>query len=77
MWETETSEVDLRKRHSFFECFPYVCPEPVLVKWCIQCKNGAQMAFLYRDEVSHGTINVDGRAASDAKRRTCVHRKDA
>jgi hypothetical protein len=21
-----------RKRYSFFECFPYVCPEPVLAK---------------------------------------------
>ena len=20
---------------TLFECFPYVCPEPVLVKWCI------------------------------------------
>jgi hypothetical protein len=26
------TELDLRKTPLFFECFPYVCPEPVLVK---------------------------------------------
>eukprot|EP01046_Picozoa_sp_COSAG06_P079749 COSAG06_NODE_27141_length_599_cov_15.512000_1_plen_156_part_01 len=25
---------------SFFECFPYVCPEPVLVKWSFLFTNG-------------------------------------
>jgi hypothetical protein len=29
------------KRHSFLS-FPYVCSEPVLVKWCIFCINGAK-----------------------------------
>jgi hypothetical protein len=31
--EMALSMTPVRKRiHSFFECFPYVCPEPVLVK---------------------------------------------
>eukprot|EP01046_Picozoa_sp_COSAG06_P033138 COSAG06_NODE_3362_length_5453_cov_5.741688_9_plen_127_part_00 len=36
---TESVEIDTalenageKRSHSFFECFPYVCPEPVLVK---------------------------------------------
>jgi hypothetical protein len=29
-WDTWTGAS--RKTASFFECFPYVCPEPVLVK---------------------------------------------
>jgi hypothetical protein len=32
----------LRKRMSVFECFPYVCPEPVLVKRLHLCINGSK-----------------------------------
>jgi hypothetical protein len=32
----------------FFGCFPYVCPEPVLVKVLVlKDKNGAKIAFSY------------------------------
>eukprot|EP01046_Picozoa_sp_COSAG06_P059289 COSAG06_NODE_12214_length_1409_cov_2.045802_2_plen_155_part_00 len=34
----------LRKTPLLFE-FPYVCPKPVLVKWCVLYINGAKMAF--------------------------------
>ena len=51
-----------RKTPLYFECFPYVCPEPVLVKgwhysshFCIVLKWCAQMAISYRG----GEIVVD------------------
>jgi hypothetical protein len=31
--------------YHFFECFPYVCPEPVLVKSCILSINGSKPRF--------------------------------
>jgi hypothetical protein len=31
-WVREAGETAVRTRISPFECFPYVCPEPVLVK---------------------------------------------
>jgi hypothetical protein len=31
----------------FFECFPYVCPEPVLVKTAFLYINGSRIAFSY------------------------------
>ena len=37
----------LRKRHHSLLSFPYVCPEPVLVKLCMIYINGANAAFLY------------------------------
>jgi hypothetical protein len=36
----------VRKTASFFECFPYVCPEPVLAKSSFIYINGAKMSFL-------------------------------
>ena len=36
------------RKRPFFECFPYVCPEPVLVKKCILYINGAK-----KDTFSH------------------------
>jgi hypothetical protein len=33
--------------NSFFECFPYVCPEPGLEKWCILDINGAKVEVAY------------------------------
>jgi hypothetical protein len=37
-----------RKRVSFVECFPYVCPEPVLAKRSHLCINGKKRyAFFY------------------------------
>ena len=44
-----------------FECFPYVCPEPVLVKWCILAlKVGKRDRFLTRELYSRvlGAIAV-------------------
>jgi hypothetical protein len=38
------SRVVLRENGTFFECFPYVCPEPVLVKSCILYINGSKSA---------------------------------
>jgi hypothetical protein len=35
----------VRKTASFFECFPYVCPDPVLAKWSFLCINGSKMPF--------------------------------
>ena len=35
----------VRKTASFFECFPYVRPEPVLVKWLFVYTNGSKMPF--------------------------------
>ena len=38
-----------RNARSFFECFPYVCPDPVLVKkYDFDNKSGAKDAFPYR-----------------------------
>ena len=37
-----------RKTASFFECFPYVCPEPVLVKTSFIYINGSKGPFSYR-----------------------------
>ena len=37
--EMDEKEPEYKKR-SFFECFPYVCPEPVLVKCSFLCING-------------------------------------
>ena len=37
---------DGAKNAIFFECFPYVCPEPALAKSSFQCINGSQMPFL-------------------------------
>ena len=34
---------------SFFECFPYVCPKPVLAKWSFLCTNGSKRPFLLTD----------------------------
>jgi hypothetical protein len=36
---------EVRKTASFFECFPYVCPEPVLAKRSFSYINGAKMPF--------------------------------
>eukprot|EP01046_Picozoa_sp_COSAG06_P049376 COSAG06_NODE_7589_length_2449_cov_18.841769_2_plen_191_part_00 len=33
------------KNATLVSTFPYVCPEPVLAKWCILYKNGAKVAF--------------------------------
>jgi hypothetical protein len=30
--KTASTQLTVRKTASFFECFPYVCPEPVLAK---------------------------------------------
>jgi hypothetical protein len=40
----------VRKTASFFECFPYVCPEPVLVKCSFLYINGGKMPFCAGDE---------------------------
>jgi hypothetical protein len=42
---------------SLFECFPYVCPEPVLVKRSFLVYNGA------KDAVSHGAQRLQRRVA--------------
>ena len=39
MWALKTALV-------FVECFPYVCPEPVLVKWSFLYINGSKKPFL-------------------------------
>jgi hypothetical protein len=36
----------LRKNGPFFECFPYVCSEPVLVKCSFLYRNGSKRPFL-------------------------------
>jgi hypothetical protein len=38
--------------------FPYVCPEPVLVKQCILYINGAKMAFSYLLERVVAGVNM-------------------
>jgi hypothetical protein len=40
------------KRHSFLN-FLYVCPEPVLAKWCILYTNGAKSGVFRTAERSH------------------------
>ena len=35
-------ELSYKKTVSLFECFPYVCPEPVLVKCAFLCINGSK-----------------------------------
>jgi hypothetical protein len=35
----------VRKTASVFECFPYVCPEPVLAKCSFLYTNGSKMPF--------------------------------
>jgi hypothetical protein len=34
-------------KRSVFECFPYVCPEPVLVKSSFLCINGSKRPFFH------------------------------
>ena len=34
------------EKRSFFECFPYICPEPVLVKCSFLDVNGSKRPFL-------------------------------
>ena len=43
--EMDEKEPEYKKR-SFFECFPYVCPEPVLVKCSFLCINGSKRPFV-------------------------------
>jgi hypothetical protein len=52
------SPADLRKRHSFFECFPYVGPEPVLVKrWRLRIHGAKGRVSLPRNcLVSHSSV---------------------
>jgi hypothetical protein len=47
----------LRKNGPIFECFPYVCPEPVLVKSSFLNVNGAKRPFLLTHSVSAAAIN--------------------
>jgi hypothetical protein len=42
---------------SFFECFPYVCPEPVLVNSSFLCINGSKRPFSYL-AVEADAVNV-------------------
>ena len=34
------------KKGPFFECFPYVCPKPILVKYSFLCINGSKRPFV-------------------------------
>eukprot|EP01046_Picozoa_sp_COSAG06_P032215 COSAG06_NODE_3202_length_5693_cov_3.420272_4_plen_125_part_00 len=49
------------KCHSFFECFPYVCPEPVLVK----------CSFLYINGAKSGVFRTAQRPVGGVIQRTC------
>jgi hypothetical protein len=49
------------KRHSFFECCPYVCPEPVLVKWYILYINGAKSGVSH---LNHRRVSTAPTAAT-------------
>jgi hypothetical protein len=44
-WRGDVTNESLRNP-IFFEYFPYVCPEPVLVKSSFQYTNGTKMGFL-------------------------------
>jgi hypothetical protein len=51
---TET-QMQVRKRRRIFECFPYVCPEPVLVKCSFLYTNGSKRPF-WRTELINGLL---------------------
>ena len=50
----------LHKTPLFFECFPYVCPEPVLVKCSVLDINGIAKSVVFR------TLWIEGLAAGRA-----------
>jgi hypothetical protein len=50
----------------FFECFPYVCPEPVLVKTAFLYINGSRIAFSYlKDQRANQDQDLKARHKSD------------
>jgi hypothetical protein len=55
----------------FFECFPYVCPEPVLAK---SYENGAKRQFSHQDLVGSAAVTVackGSRVAQEDRRPVC------
>jgi hypothetical protein len=46
-----TCDVPYKKTISFFEWFPYVCPEPVLVKTALLYINGSKRPFAHLFEI--------------------------
>ena len=48
------------KRLSCFECFPYVCPEPVLAKWFVSSVEMAQKGVFRTEDIKarHGRVAI-------------------
>jgi hypothetical protein len=54
----------LPENANLFECFPYVCPEPVLAKWSFIYKNGQKAPLSYLPKACPATSS--GAAAHEA-----------
>ena len=64
-------EVHLRTNGPFFECFPYVCPDPVAVQRSFLYTNGSKRPFLFTSPCE-ATLPGSERSSSSLQKETHI-----